>query len=77
MRLRVQEEEVTFNVFNGIKYSVESDCCFHLDSVEAIMSSQVDQIDPLEISLYMEDDEVTSYLMWMDSCGPNKRKYFD
>ena len=43
----MQEEEVTFNVFDAIKHPHENDSCFNIDVVEAIMSSQVGQIDPL------------------------------
>ena len=47
------------------------------------MFSQVGQTDPLETSLLyknskdLEDDEVNNYLLWMDSFGPNRRKYFE
>ena len=37
LRLRVQEEEVTFSVFNAIKYHHEIDNCFSIDVVEAIV----------------------------------------
>ena len=40
LRLRVQDEEVTFNVFNVIKHPMESESCFGVDIVEAIVSSQ-------------------------------------
>ena len=39
LRLRVQEEEVTFNVFSALNYPVESDCCFRVDTIEAIVST--------------------------------------
>ena len=51
LRLRVQDEEVTFNVFNAIKHPIESESCFRVDIVEAIVSSQKNHIDPLETSL--------------------------
>ena len=38
--LRVQDEEVTFNVFNTIKHPMKSESCFRVDIVEAIVSSQ-------------------------------------
>ena len=31
LRLRVQEEEVTFNVFNAIKHPPDNDSCFRVD----------------------------------------------
>ncbi|XP_024031896.1 uncharacterized protein LOC112094657 [Morus notabilis] len=81
--LRVQEEEVIFNVFNAIKYPEASDSCFRIDEVEAIVSNHVDQSDPLEASLLqsdssiMEDEEVIEYLWWMDSIELKRRKYFE
>ena len=39
LRLRVQEEEVTFRVFNAIKHQHDNDNCFRVDVIEAIVSS--------------------------------------
>ena len=39
LRLRVQEKEVTFNVFNAIKHPHDTDSCFQVDMLEAIVSS--------------------------------------
>ena len=55
LRLRVQDEEVTFNVFNAIKHPMECEICFRVDIVEAIVSSQKDHIDSLETSLIYGD----------------------
>ena len=80
LRLRVQEEEVTFNVFSVIKHPYENDSCFSVDVIEAIVSSQVGSTDPLETSLLhenldaLEDEKVKNYLLWMNSFGPNRRK---
>ena len=41
MRVRVQEEEVTFNVFNAIKHPHDTNSCFRVDMLEAIVSSQL------------------------------------
>ena len=41
LKLRVQDDEVTFDVFNALKYPTASDCCFRVDMIEAIESSQV------------------------------------
>ena len=38
LKLRVQDYEVTFNVFNAMKYPTTSDDCFCVNMVEAIMS---------------------------------------
>ena len=83
LRLRVKEEEVTFNVFNAIKHPHENYICFSIDVIKAILSSQVGQTDTLETSLLyknsgdLEDEEVKEYLLWMGSFGPNRRKYFE
>ena len=41
----MQEEEVTLSVFNVVQHSYESDSCFSIDLVEAIVSSQVGHTD--------------------------------
>ena len=51
LRLRVQEEEVTFNVFNAIKHPHDNDSCFRVDVLEAIVSKQVGPSEPLKTSL--------------------------
>ena len=83
LRLRVQEEEVTFNVFNAIKHQHDTDSCFRVDMLEATMFSQLVPSEPLETSLThddpssCEDEMVQEYVKWMDSFNPNKRKYFE
>ena len=51
LKLRVQDDEVKFNVFEAVRHPVESDTCFIVETVEAIMSSQSSLSDPLETSL--------------------------
>ena len=51
----MQDEDVTFNVFNAIKHPMGSESCFRVDIVEAIVFSQRDHIDPLETSLIYGD----------------------
>ena len=83
LRLRVQDEVVTFNVFNVIKHPMKSESCFRVEIVEAIVSSQKNHIDPLETSLIygdfpdIVDDEAREYVLWIDSFGQNKQKYFE
>ena len=83
LRLRVQEEEVTFNVFNAIKHPHDTDSCFRVDMLEAIVSSQLVPSEPLETSLThddpysCEDETVQEYVKWMDSFYSNRRKYFE
>ena len=82
MKLRVQEEEVKFNLFEAVRHPVESDTCFMTETVEAIVSSQSGLTDPLEASLVQSDsenlgEEVEKYVKWMHSFEPNRRKYFE
>ena len=53
--MRIQDEEVTFNVFNAMKHLMERKSCFRVNIVEAIVSSQKGQIATLETSLVYED----------------------
>ena len=50
-KLRVQDDEVKFNVFEAVRHLVESDTCFMIETIEAIVSSQSCLTDPLETSL--------------------------
>ena len=63
---------MTFKVFSALKYLVESDSCFRVDTVEARVFTQVDHSDPLEANLQQEDvsdteEEVLNYVQWMDA----------
>ena len=51
LKLRVQDDEVRFSVFNAVRHPVESDACFMIEAVEAIVPSQSGLTDPLEASL--------------------------
>ena len=82
LKLIVQENEVKFNVFEVVRHPAESDTCFMEEIVEAIVSSQSGLTDPLEASLVQNDsenmsEEAEEYVKWMDSFGPNRRKYFE
>ena len=82
LKLRVQEDEVKFNVFEAVRHPVESDTCFMAEIVEAIVSSQSGLTDLLEASLVENDsenmsEEAEEYVKWLDSFGPNRRKYFE
>ena len=82
LKLRVQEDEVKFNVFEAVRHPAESDTCFMAKIVEAIVSSQSGLTDPLEASLVENDsenmsEEAEEYVKWMDSFGPNRRKYLE
>ena len=72
LKLRVQDDEVKFNVFEAVRHPVESDTCFIVETVEAIVSRQSGLTDPLETSLVQSEseelgEEVEEYVKWMDS----------
>ena len=82
LKLRMQEDEVKFNVFEAVRHPEESDTCFMVEIVEAIVSSQSGLTDPLEASLVENDsenlsEEAEEYVKWMDSFRHNRRKYFE
>ena len=73
LKLRVQDDEVRFNVFNVVRHPAE---------VEAIVLSQSGLIGPLESSLvYNAKEELSEgakeFVKWMDSFQPNRRKYYE
>ena len=74
---------MTFNVFNSIKNPRDTDCCFRVDMLEAIVSSQLVPLEPMETSLIHDDpssceeEKFQGYVKWMDSFGPNRIKYFE
>ena len=69
-------------MFEAVRHPTESDMCFIVENVEAIVSSQSSLIGPLEASLVQSDseklgEEVEEYVKWMDSFEPNRRKYYE
>ena len=81
LKLRVQNDEIRFSVFNAVRHPAESDACFMIKTVKAIVPSQSDLTDPLEASLVQNteelSEEVKEYVKWMDSFQPNRRKYYE
>ena len=72
LKLRVQEDEVKFHVFEAVRHPEESDTCFMAEIAEAIVFSQSGLIDPLKASLVENDyenlsEEAEEYVKWMDS----------
>ena len=51
LKLRVQDDEVKFNVFEAVRYPAENDTCFMIETMEAIVSIHSGPTDPLETSL--------------------------
>ncbi|XP_062080505.1 uncharacterized protein LOC133785270 [Humulus lupulus] len=83
LRLRVQGEEVVFNVLKAMTYLGASDGCFEVDVVESLVETKKIVEDPRELSLVEEegteqDGKATiEYAKWLNSYGPLKRKYFE
>ena len=82
LRLRVQDEEVRFSVFRAIRHPAESDSCYRIENIEAIVSNHDDTNDPFETSLLQVDpleldDEAKAYVQWMNSFEENRRKYYE
>ena len=78
----MQDDEVRFSVFNAVKHPTESNACFLIEAIEAIMPSHSGLIDPLEVSLMHNareelSEEAEEYVKWMDSFQPNRRKYYE
>ena len=57
LKLRVQEDEVKFNVFEAMRHPEDCETCFMIETVEAIVSSHSGPADPLEISLVQSESE--------------------
>ena len=69
-------------MFDAVRHLIESDTCFIVETVEAIVSSQSGLTDPLEASLVQSDseklgEEAEEYVKWIDSFEPNRRKYYE
>ena len=82
LKLRVQDDEVRFCVFNVVIHPAESDACFMIEAVEAIVPSQSGLTNPLEANLMQSakeelSEEAKEYVKWMESFHPNRRKYYE
>ena len=82
LKLRVQDDEVRFSVFNAVRHPMESDACFMIEAMEAIVPSQSGLTDPLEASLVQNakeelSEEAEEYVKWMGSFQLNRRKYYE
>ncbi|XP_073049483.1 uncharacterized protein [Primulina eburnea] len=56
LRLRVGDEEITFDVFNALKHTLHSDSCFRIDAFDSLASNYVQDAlrDPLEATIDTE-----------------------
>ena len=82
LKLRVQDDEVRFSVFNAVRHPAESDACFMIEAVEAIIPSQSGLTNPLEASLMQNakkklSEKAEEYVNWMDSFQSNMRKCYE
>ena len=82
LKLRVQDDEVRFSVFNVVQHPTESDACFMIEAVEDIVSSQSGLTNPLETSLVQNGkeelgEEAKEYVNLMDSFQLTRRKYYE
>ena len=65
-----------------MRHPAESDACFMIEAIEAIMPSQSGLTNPLEASLVQNakeelSEEAEEYVKWMDSFQPSKRKCYE
>ena len=69
-------------MFQAIRHPVESDSCYRIENIKAIVSNHEDTDGPLETShlqvdLLELDDEAEAYVRWMNSFEENRRKYYE
>ena len=72
LKLRVRDDEVGFSVFNEVRHQTESDACFMIEAIEAIVPSHSGLTNPFEASLVQNakgelSEEAKEYVKWMDS----------
>ena len=72
LKLRVQDDEVRFSVFNVVRHPAERDACFMIEVVEAIVPIQSGLTGPSEASLVQNakeelSEEAKEYVKWMES----------
>ena len=65
-----------------MRHPTESNACFMIEAVEALVPSQSGLVDPLEASLIQTakeelSEETEEYVKWMDCFQPNRRKYYE
>ncbi|KAM6569341.1 hypothetical protein CsatB_017326 [Cannabis sativa] len=83
LKLRVQGEEVVFNVLKAMTFPKASDNCFFVDLIDTIVEKKKLMEDPLEMSLTKDEldeqdgMEAMGYAKWLDSYGPLNRKYYE
>ena len=86
LTMRVQNEQVTFNVFKAIKFPSEVDCCFRLDTIDQLVTQVFEQShlkDSLEACLTKgeladkEDDEIEEGIASLEAIPAARRGRFE
>ncbi|XP_062100170.1 uncharacterized protein LOC133806050 [Humulus lupulus] len=82
LKLRVQGDEVVFNVFNAMVYSRASESCYSVNVIDKAVSKRRVSSDALEAMLIggEEDDddvEMREYVNWINSYQPYRKKFED
>ena len=82
LRLRVNEEEVIFNVFKAIKQPDIGESCFSIQVVDSLINDKVkhpnDSLEACLVNNVLEEDaKIAEYTCWMDSFELNRRRYFE
>ncbi|XP_074377709.1 uncharacterized protein LOC141719231 [Apium graveolens] len=72
LTMRVQDQDVTFNVFNTMKFPNDEEECFKVELVDSVVTSELDQmlkIDALERALIedSEDEEGAEQLQYLNA----------
>ncbi|KAF7812975.1 uncharacterized protein G2W53_033951 [Senna tora] len=78
LKMRVQEEEVTFNVFKAMKLPGEPEECFRVNAIESSINSAVREVmikthpvDPLEAAIMSmlehDEDDICDYVKMLES----------
>ncbi|KAL8155728.1 hypothetical protein AgCh_000943 [Apium graveolens] len=80
LTMRVMDQDVTFNVFNAMKFPTENKECFKVEMVDTVVNTELDRLlsfDALEKALLgnsdNEDDEGDEHLQYLNA-SPWKRK---
>ncbi|XP_075475595.1 uncharacterized protein LOC142506821 [Primulina tabacum] len=81
LRLRVGEEEIAFDVFNALKYTLHSDSCFRIDTFDSLVCNYVQDAikDPLEANITTElredklEEEKAEMVAYLNANHPWKR----
>ncbi|XP_030477993.2 uncharacterized protein LOC115695035 [Cannabis sativa] len=83
LKLRVQGDEVVFNVLKAMTYPTASDNCFSIDMVDKLVESKKHIEDPLNLTLVQEEvveqdgKEANEYATWFNSYGLLNRIYYE